>query len=962
MANTYYNFGGPFIPNTKVRSGQVNPEFEGVESGFDLLPSASDALTRGVVELGIDVQGGTVNEYDVGMPDTRLTNQEGDLVVFRATHTNDGAVVINVDTIGDIAAVEFDGSVFAGGEIVTGRVYEFRYDNANTQFVLSQSTDAANQAISAEDWAIRPEDDPVPVSSGGDGSTTFSALHWSAKSAAFGGGLDFFGDHDASSGDPASPATGNPLYRISVAGTITGAGAVEIGDDIYWNGVDWNRINNQGTVFVAGTSADDPTSPGTFDSNLEWQNVSGAPLANVGYNTDDVFALISRVHGGGLRLAGEASGGSVETYLTGNDGAGTTLHFAGLQKFATALAGVIINDSTTNDPTAGLGQSALINLRNGSFAPVADFGFLAAATTLRVKNFVHGGPLSLLGEASAGAEVTFAVFDPSSTGNRIFHNSTQPGFRVIQTTNLGIDVYNDSASATARTSLGLVHAFTDEYMLNIEGDPVTNVVEMLVGTDRRARLDIYATDTALNQVLMADFDAQAGPVRLYHSDAAGTTEIALSTTALGADVRAPSGIVPTLTLTEASTVLATLNHEIIASGTDNLVLRNEADSGFIELRGRNSASGDALMADFDPDGSSRLYWDENLQLRTASIGLEIIGRGAASAAVRYFASNGTTLIGLMSFGSTVSFQSNPNATNDGANWQFQGVDAGGVGRIMQIMDPDAGVALHVLGVRGFLTRTNDVQIIPTVTANLAKLQLTGLLGTPVQANIGFDGGTALEIRNLVDGGAIEIRGDTGAGAETLLGVFDADTGFQLNHTDGLIRARSATTGIFVRGDGAASASLFLEGSGGVLVAQIDVGAVFDIYNLVDGINMQIRGNDAGTVIRTMIDMDPDNDLDIYHPSAGTVNIRTVVAASGGATVNNALTGAGLERVLTASDGIATATTTELADITDAINTGARKVAGFEVFNTTTSIVVWAVGAADGSLWLNATGATAHTPV
>jgi hypothetical protein len=47
----------------------------------------------------------------------------------------------------------------------------------------SASSAASDSADAAEDWAIRPEDDPVPVGSGGDGSTTYSALHWAAKAA-----------------------------------------------------------------------------------------------------------------------------------------------------------------------------------------------------------------------------------------------------------------------------------------------------------------------------------------------------------------------------------------------------------------------------------------------------------------------------------------------------------------------------------------------------------------------------------------------------------------------------------------------------------------------------------------------------------------------------------------------------------------------------------------------------------
>lgn len=58
----------------------------------------------------------------------------------------------------------------------------------------------------------------------------------------------------------------------------------------------------------------------------------------------------------------------------------------------------------------------------------------------------------------------------------------------------------------------------------------------------------------------------------------------------------------------------------------------------------------------------------------------------------------------------------------------------------------------------------------------------------------------------------------------------------------------------------------------------------------------------------------------------------------------------------------TATTTDLADITAKINTSVQKVAGTLVFNTTTGAPVWSVGSADGSIWNDATGSTAHTPV
>ena len=58
---------------------------------------------------------------------------------------------------------------------------------------------------------------------------------------------------------------------------------------------------------------------------------------------------------------------------------------------------------------------------------------------------------------------------------------------------------------------------------------------------------------------------------------------------------------------------------------------------------------------------------------------------------------------------------------------------------------------------------------------------------------------------------------------------------------------------------------------------------------------------------------------------------------------------------------ATATTTQLADISATINTSG-KYEGRCVFNINTNKPVWAAGAATSNVWLDATGATAHTPV
>jgi len=59
--------------------------------------------------------------------------------------------------------------------------------------------------------------------------------------------------------------------------------------------------------------------------------------------------------------------------------------------------------------------------------------------------------------------------------------------------------------------------------------------------------------------------------------------------------------------------------------------------------------------------------------------------------------------------------------------------------------------------------------------------------------------------------------------------------------------------------------------------------------------------------------------------------------------------------------ISTITSAALNDITDAVNTDNRKIAGAMLFNTTTNTPVYAVGDTDGAIWVNGAGTTAHTP-
>lgn len=61
-------------------------------------------------------------------------------------------------------------------------------------------------------------------------------------------------------------------------------------------------------------------------------------------------------------------------------------------------------------------------------------------------------------------------------------------------------------------------------------------------------------------------------------------------------------------------------------------------------------------------------------------------------------------------------------------------------------------------------------------------------------------------------------------------------------------------------------------------------------------------------------------------------------------------------------GSTVSTTAALVDVSNAINTVVSKKQGLMVWNSTTGAPVWSTGGADNSVWNDATGSTAHTPV
>jgi hypothetical protein len=271
VTNPYYEFDPNFTPFTKARAGDNNLQFQAIQNAFDLLPGDPDALTTDTATFA--PESGSGNAYVVTMPDTRTSNQDGDGIRFFATHTNTGAATLDVDGLGPIAFVNWDGDTFVGNEIVSGRIYEVRYDAANAQFVLAATTDNVLQVGYAEEWAIQPEDVPVSVAAGGDGVTEFSAFHWAQK---------------------------------SLASAITG------------------RVNTD----IA--TATPPTTEGVTGAYEIYDADDDDLLMRLGYQGSNTLVLQNRMHGGDIRIGTETAGGLLHEpiRITGSNGEVQIFHGA----------------------------------------------------------------------------------------------------------------------------------------------------------------------------------------------------------------------------------------------------------------------------------------------------------------------------------------------------------------------------------------------------------------------------------------------------------------------------------------------------------------------------------------------------------------------------------------------------------------------------------------------------------
>lgn len=340
--------------------------------------------------------------------------------------------------------------IFFTGPVTTQKddvILDDPADDNVTGFVIAEKTTAlANVAGFGEVW-VR-DDVPNVLVFTDDAGTDF------VIGGAGTGLTSLTEDLTTAGGDllTADPSTGNaPLTLLRMINVGVGAIGLEIGGDAgsaASNWSVWRSVDQTGTQWW---ECIDDHSLSSSNHRLSWRNQAGQKFIELDNSgeiliggglggeklfldiTNDKVAVrnatlyIEEAAAAGGDLAGEGQiwvKTATPNELWFTDDAGTdfsisnpSILYNGLTAIATALTdGLEIRGDSANDPTAGALQNTQIELANSSGAPVADIGF-ASVATFNISSRVHGAPIVLSAEDSAGVIRTIINADPDAVSS-----------------------------------------------------------------------------------------------------------------------------------------------------------------------------------------------------------------------------------------------------------------------------------------------------------------------------------------------------------------------------------------------------------------------------------------------------------------------------------------------------------------------------------------------------------------
>ncbi len=202
-----------------------------------------------------------------------------------------------------------------------------------------------------------------------------------------------------------------------------------------------------------------------------------------------------------------------------------------------------------------------------------------------------------------------------------------------------------------------------------------------------------------------------------------------------------------------------------------------------------------------------------------------------------------------------------------------------------------------------LTDTSPVNLIDDDNA-------LNLGGVTTSAHMAFDAGDIQAKSSATNATDISINrfgGDIQLGGVAAANIFIDNNGeVTIDRAGGLQKLATEPTGIGVRGalnnapGGSQDSIVRFRNIGGTSIGAVGfTGTFLYLVSENDGGGVILQADDTGGTLRYLFRGDPDDTVQLYY--AGASVARTATAATGGFEVNNTLTGAGFERVITTSD-------------------------------------------------------------
>lgn len=907
VTNPYYEFTPTFAPGTKARSEAVNTQFQALQTAFDFMPAGNDSITTGTATFAPET--GSVNAYVVTMPDTRTTEQDGDEVIFFATHANTGAATLNVDTLGAKAFVRADGSALVANDLQNGLLYVARYDATNTRYQLvgpsasyltaasasataaaaSQVAAAASQvsaaadAVIAQEWAANPEDDDITSSPG-----SFSALHWAAKAAA-------------------SAISQRVLTDINTATPPTTEGvdgAFEIWDAanddqlmlfgyVGSNTLRLRNVMRGGTFILEGY-----TSGGGLTTSLT--SVPGGAVDL--YQSGIAVARTMNAIAGGFQVNNTLTGAGFERVLTASDistGGGSAL--TGRWLFDNSISNSAPNDQSFRFNTNTPSTVSVIRIDDNEIGGLNFDNFVQwTALGRKFKVYNPSNPSQILWFTMLAAAVDQTGYwnmsvNQLSGSTAILTNGTEYvlEFELEAYVAPGVTSGNQNSSIYWN---GNYWASTDAVQINPATPPIGGRIRVAGSNSTdRTRPALYQTvgNAASGFVFIEGATSGQG---FYSSTAFASSP---DTWEFG---HQGGSTVPLLTFTDSAQV-------IIASGAAFYVVEKAAAAADVATYGQFWVRNDAPNLPMYTDDAGV---DHVLNSTVAGSGVTpFVLKGnitvatpatteAITALYEFWDSDETDRIGLVGFaGSNVMYVTNQMRAGD---VRIQGTNTTGTTVIGVNVDPDSITSLYYAGTQIFRTNNNGVRIAgsvttanpPTTEAADSRMTLFGSAFGSSLADVGFFGSNSLLLRNYMRGGPIELRAVDAGGTSRTLMIADPDTNTTL-YAAGVANFRVQGGGaVRIIGDinvaspptsELVTARLdFVDADNTDFIGRVgfDGNNTFIVNNFMNGGSIHLKADNSANASTLMATFDPDATASLYYAgirrlhtaSAGQVALRS----------------------------------------------------------------------------------------